>query len=96
LKESKVNKRLNIIATLKSSSLNSTGYNITDPSEIIAHLESPDMPLYFFTFDIEYTQYVFADPYLARSDPIDHSRVARTYAQYISNLIADEARLNSN
>jgi hypothetical protein len=54
------------------------------------------MPLYFFTFDIEYTQYVFADPYLAKVDPIDHSRVSRTYAQYISNLIADEARLNSN
>jgi hypothetical protein len=52
------------------------------------------MAMYFWTLDIEFTQFIFADPYLARIDPIDHSRASRKYAQYLANLIADEARMN--
>ena len=55
------------------------------------------MPLYAFTYGLDLTQFYFENSTLnLDNDVLDHSLVARTHAQYIANLIADEARLSSH
>ena len=96
MRESKIAKRLNIVATLKSSNVEAANFNLAESDELVVILESDTHPLYVFTHDIEFTQFVFANPLTSRSDPIEHNRESRTYTQYISNLIAAEASLNTN
>ena len=56
-------------------------------------MEGLDLPIYIITYNIEMTQFVFANPTLTNEDPIDHSISARDHAQFIANQIADEGRL---
>ena len=53
------------------------------------------MPLYAFTYGVEMVQFYFEDSSANLDDNLlDHSIVARTHAQTVANLIADEARLS--
>ena len=54
LRESRLNKRYQVVATFKTSSSTATDVAIVDEEEFIAILESVDFPLYFFTYDIDY------------------------------------------
>ena len=55
LRESKVNKRLNIVATLKTSNVDAAHYNLAESDELVVILESPTHPVYAFTHDLEFT-----------------------------------------
>lgn len=72
LKEMTLTKKYQVIATLK------TGDNPKD--EFIAIMESLDLPIYVFTYNIEMNQFVFANPVVTDTDPIDHSIAARDHA----------------
>ena len=48
-------------------------------------MEGKKLPIYVFTYNIEMTQFVYADPTVTNVDPIDHSIPARAHAQYIAN-----------
>ena len=53
--------------------------------------------MYAFTYGLDLVQFYFENSTLnLDNDVLDHSLVARTHAQYIANLIADEARLSSH
>lgn len=56
-------------------------------------MEGLDLPIYIITYNIEMTQFVFANPIATDNDPIDHSIAARDHAQFLANQIADEGRL---
>lgn len=70
----------------------------TDESEVeelIAIAEGKKVPFYCFAYGVELVQFYFEDATLNfDEDVIDHSIIARKHAQYISGLIADEARLS--
>lgn len=91
LREYRLNKRISIEATLKPPKPSSSIFNLPESEEIIALAVSLDHPTYFITADLEYTQFLFANPLQARSDPLDHSRPSRKLAQTIANLVAEEA-----
>lgn len=56
LKEGRINKRFQVVATYKTSTTKSSGTpHIVDEEEFIAIMESKDMPLYFINFQIDYT-----------------------------------------
>ena len=64
-------------------------------SDFVAIAEAKKVPLYAFTYGLELVQFYFEDSSANLDDNIlDHSIIARTHAQYIANLIADEARLS--
>jgi hypothetical protein len=48
-------------------------------------MEGLDLPIYIITYNIEMTQFVFANPIVTDSDPLDHSIGARDHAQFIAN-----------
>ena len=52
--------------------------------------------MYFFTYQIDYVQFMRADPLMNPTDPIDHSIYARDHAQYIAKRLSEESRLNDN
>lgn len=55
------------------------------------------MPLYAFTYGLDLVQFYFENATLnLDEDVLDHSLVARTHAQYMAHLIADESRLSSH
>lgn len=53
---------------------------MVDDQEFIAILESPNFPLYIFTYDVTYIQYVHVDPTATNVDPIDRSVSCRSHA----------------
>lgn len=55
LRETKINKRYQVIATYKSSQLPIGDHKIVDEEEFVACLESPDYPLYVCTYEPQYT-----------------------------------------
>ena len=62
---------------------------------MIAIAEGIKVPFYCFAYGVELVQFYFEDSTLnLDEDVIDHSIIARKHAQYISSLIADEARLS--
>lgn len=64
-----------------------------DSDRFVAIAEGVDMPIYAFTYGIEVPQFVFEDPTkTADYNALDHTIIARTHAQYIAGLIADEGR----
>lgn len=67
-----------IVATFKTEKHN-------DEKEFIAIMEGTELPIYVITYNIEMTQYVFADPIATNIEPIDHSIAARAHAQFIAN-----------
>lgn len=55
------------------------------------------MPLYVFAYSVELIQFYFENSTENLDDhQLDHSIIARTHAQYIANLIADEARMSTH
>jgi hypothetical protein len=42
-------------------------------------MEGVDYPVYVFTYSLEMTQFVHADPLHTNVDPIDHSSWARSH-----------------
>ncbi len=64
--------------------------------EYAAIVESTEMPIYFFTYQIDYVQFVYSDPFTNPNDPIDHSVAARNHAQFITNKMNREAHYNKN
>ena len=68
-----------------------------DDDKFIAIAEGMDLPLYAFTYAIEMTQFYYEDPSATMDNfQLDHSIVARTHAQAVANLIAEEARLSEH
>lgn len=64
-------------------------------SELISIAEGTKVPFYAFTYGLELVQFYFEDSTQNLDENIlDHSIIARKHAQYISSLIADEARLS--
>ena len=43
-------------------------------------MEGLDLPIYIITYNIEMTQFVFANPYMTDVDPLDHTIAARDHA----------------
>lgn len=80
-KESRINKRFNIVATFITDNRNAgSDHSIVSQDEFIAILESPDFPLYFITYDIHMNQFAHANSVLVKRDPIDHSVGTRNHA----------------
>ena len=89
-KELTLTKKFQVVATFQ----NPDGVKQGDEhSEFIAIMEGLDLPIYIITYNIEMTQFVFANPVVTDVDIIDHSIAAREHAQFIANQIADEGRL---
>ena len=66
--------------------------------EFIAIAEGLDLPIYIFTYNIEMTQFVYTDLMMhpEQSQVIDKSILCRHHAQFVSQQVADEARLNNH
>ena len=54
LRESKINKRYQVIATFKTSQTAIGDTKIVDEEEYVACLESPDFPFYVCTYEPQY------------------------------------------
>ena len=55
------------------------------------------MPLYVFAYGLDLIQFYFENSTDNLDDHVlDHSIIARTHAQYMSALIADEARMSTH
>ena len=69
-----------------------------EKDEFVAIAEGKEIPLYIFTYNIEMTQFVYTDLLESsnQQEIIDKSIPARHHAQFISQQIADEGRLNSH
>lgn len=93
LQSSRVNQRFKIIATYATSSAPGNDFAMVDDQEFIAILESPNFPLYIFTYDVTYIQYVHVDPTATNVDPIDRSVSCRSHAQFVARQFADEGRI---
>jgi len=67
-------------------------------NEFIAIAEGSDLPIYIFTYNIEMTQFVYTDlmQHPEQSQVIDKTILCRHHAQFVSQQIADEARLNNH
>ena len=52
LRESRINKRYNVVATFKTSAQPLGAYQVVDDEEYVAIMESPDYPLYIFTYEV--------------------------------------------
>ena len=64
---------------------------------MIAIGEGIQVPLYAFAYGIEMIQFYFENSTEnLDNNVLDHTIVARTHAQYIANLFADELRMNSH
>jgi hypothetical protein len=79
-RESRINKRYQVVATFKTSALSSSIPHVVDEMEYIAILEAVDFPLYFITYEIDYTQYVFSNPLETAEPVVDHSIASRQHA----------------
>ena len=79
-RESRINQRYQIVATFKTSALPDAPLTIVDEEEYIAILESTNFPLYFITYEIDYTQFVYSNPISNPDQPIDHSIASRKHA----------------
>ena len=80
-KELTLTKKFQVVATILNPNVPTT-YNTEDEeqSEFIAIMEGLDLPIYIITYNIEMTQFVFANPVANDSDPIDHTIGARDHA----------------
>ena len=86
-----LNRNLDVIAVFK------THEGEAETTDFIAIAEGIKMPIYAFTYNIEMVQFHFEDTTQTNDvQLIDHSLVARKHAQYISNKIANELRLNKH
>jgi len=66
-------------------------------SDFIAIAEGIDIPVYFFTYQVEMVQFYFEDATASMDKTVlDHTLIARKHAQTIATLIADETRLSSH
>ena len=67
-------------------------------NEFIAIAEGRELPIYIFTYNIEMTQFIYTDLMINpdQVEVIDKSIPARHHAQFISQQIADEGRLNNH
>ena len=69
----------------------------TDDERVVAIIEGINVPLYAFTYGIELIQFYFENSTENLDEhELDHTIVARTHAQYIASLFADEARLSTH
>jgi len=94
--EAIINKRYQIVATFNEAphlhpSL-PTQEEPLDHSEYVAILESMDIPLYAFSYDLSYTQYVFSERIFSEGGRqlVDHSIPSRNHVQYLASQIHDE------
>jgi hypothetical protein len=88
MKEDAVRNKIKPVATYSSHGIDEV------EEQFIAIAEGINMPLYAFTYAIDMTQFYFEDPSATLDNfELDHSLVARTHAQTVANIIADEARL---
>ena len=69
-----------------------------EEEEFIAIAEGTELPFYFFTYNIEMTQFVFTDfmENEEQEEIIDKSIPARHHTQFIAQQIADETRINNH
>lgn len=82
-----------LIRSIKPIALFDTSDEIN--SELIAIAEGTKVPFYAFAYGLELVQFYFEDTTQNLDQNIlDHSIIARKHAQYMSGLIADEARLS--
>lgn len=81
---------------LKPLAVFETGLDDSE-QQIIAILEGIKVPIYAFTYGIELIQFYFENS-TENLDyhKLDHSIIARTHAQFIASLIADELRMNKH
>lgn len=92
--EAIINKRYHVVATFNSSPMLhpsiSAQVEPLDDTEYVAILESMDIPLYAFSYDLSYTQYVYSDRIFSDKQLVDHSIPSRNHVQFIASQLHDE------
>jgi hypothetical protein len=70
----------------------STQVEPSDEYEYVAILESMDIPLYAFSYDLSYTQYVYSERIFSESGKqlVNHSIPSRNHVQYLASQLHDE------
>ena len=80
-KEITLTKKFQVVATILNPNVPSTSNTEEEEqNEFIAIMEGLDLPIYIITYNIEMTQFVFANPVDTEYDPIDHTIGARDHA----------------
>ena len=87
--EAIINKRYQIVATFNEAPQlypsSSTQLEPSNEFEYVAVLESMDIPLYAFSYDLSFSQYVFSDRIFSGKQLVDHSIASRNHVQYLAS-----------